>query len=146
MPGTWIARLGERLLHGETFALVLSPAIADLQFEAPAHTALRLQQNVAVLKAFAAALGCDIASDVLSLRDDISTVATLTLLQASYYSFMLVLLSGFGSGRVAAHHLDETAAAHAIVIIAIVIACLVPTMACFWPSRRALRIDPDPVR
>jgi len=142
MPGMRIARLGERLLHGETFALMLSPAIADLQFEAAARAALRLRHYGAVLKAFAAALCWDIASDVRALRDDISTVATLTLLQASYYSFMLVLLSGFGSGKVAAHHLDETATAHGVWIIAIFVACLIPTMACFWPPRRAPHIDP----
>ena len=143
MPGTWIARLGERVLHAETFALMLSPAIADLQFEAPARAALRWCHYVAVLKAFVAAFCCDVVGDILSLRDDIPAVAMLTLLQSSYYTFMLVLLSGFGTAKLSAHHLEEAATAHNLCsIAAIVIACMVPTMACFWPPRRVAPIDP----
>jgi hypothetical protein len=142
MPGTWVARVGQRLLHGETFALVLSPAIADLQFEAPQRAAIRPRHYVAVLKAFAAALCCDVTADVISLREDVGTVATLTTVQASYYIFMLVLLSGFGSGTISAGQSGQMAAAHGVSLVAIVIACLVQTLACFWPSRRPSHVDP----
>ena len=143
MPGMWLARLGERICHGETFALIVSPAIADLQFEAPTGHAHQARHYVAVWKAFALALCCDTAGDIHSLRDDLPTVVSLTLLQAFYYSFLLLLLSGFGSGRLEAQHLDETTAAYAASFVAaIALLCLIPTLASFWPPRRAPRSDP----
>jgi len=137
MPGTWISRIGVSILHADTFALMLAPAIADLQFEAPTREAVRPHHYAGVLRAFAGALCFDIAADVLSLGHDLGTIATLTILQASYYSFMLILLSGLGTNKLMALDVHAPEVVHAIYyIIAICAACVVTTSVCFWPSRR----------
>jgi hypothetical protein len=142
MPGAWLAQLGRRYLHSETFALVVSPAIADMQFESPAGYVLRARHYVAIGKAFAGALFCDAVADVQSLRDDLPTLATLTLLQVSYYVFFLLLLSGFGTGALSWHHPDEATAMHAVgYVFGVALLCLIPTAACFWPSRRTHHVD-----
>jgi hypothetical protein len=138
MPGTWLAQLGQRWLHGETFALVVSPAIADMQFESPAGCVSRARHYVAILKAFAGAFCCDAMTDAQSLRDDLPTLATLVAVQVSYYMFFMLLLSGLGTGPVSSSHTDQgTALRIAGYIVGIVLLCLVPTAACFWPARRA---------
>ena len=138
MPGTWLAQIARRYLHGETFVLVVSPAIADMQFESPAGYALRARHYLAVWKALAGALGTDVVADVHSLRDDLPILATLTLMQVSYYVFLLILLSGFGTGRLSSHLADQAAAMHAAgYVIVIALLCLIPTATCFWPSRRS---------
>ena len=68
MPGTWLAQIARRYLHGETFALVVSPAIADMQFESPAGCLLRVRHYLAIWKALAGALSCDVVADLQSLR------------------------------------------------------------------------------
>ena len=138
MPGEWLAQIARRYLHGDTFALIVSPAIADMQFECPAGYLLRARHYVAIWRAMAGGLSCDLVADVRSLRDDLSTLATLVLLQASYYVFLLLLLSGFGTGTVSSRYPDEAAAMRTIGYVAgIVLFCLIPTAVCFWPPRRA---------
>jgi hypothetical protein len=142
MPAQWIVRLGERLLHQETFTLMLSPAIADVQFETLRGGRPRPGHYASMLKAFVGALCCDVADDIQSLRDDVPTVAILTMLQTSYYSFMLVLLSGFGGGKISTQDLDGPTAARALLSMTVLLmACLATTMACFWPPRRTHSID-----
>jgi hypothetical protein len=143
MRGTWLAQLGQRYLHGETFALVVAPAIADMQFESPAGCMRQAQHYVAIWKAFAGALCCDALADAQSLRDDLPTLATLTLVQFSYYAFFLLLLSGFGTGPVSSNHADQTTVLHAAsYVTAVVLFCMIPTAACFWPSRRTHQAHP----
>jgi len=136
MPGTWLAQIGRRYLHGETFALVVSPAIADMQFESPAGYLLRARHYLAVWRALVGALRCDVVADLQSLRDDLPALATLMLLQVSYYAFLLLLLSG--TGKVSVHQPDQATALHAMgYLVAIALVCLIPTATCFWPSRRS---------
>ena len=138
MPGTWLAEIARRYLHGETFALVVSPAIADMQFESPSGYRLRARHYFAIWKALAGALCCDLVTDVQSLRDDLPSLAALTLLQVSYYAFLLLLLSGFGAGTVSSHLPDQTAAMHVVgYVVVIALLCLIPTATCFWPPRRS---------
>jgi hypothetical protein len=137
MPGIWLEQIARRYLHGETFALVVSPAIADMQFESPAGYVLRARHYLAVWKALAGALACDVVADMQSLRDDLATLATLTLVQVSYYVFLLLLLSGFGTGPLSWHP-DQASAMHAVsCVIVVALLCLIPTAACFWPPRRS---------
>jgi hypothetical protein len=138
MPGTWIARLGERLLHGDTFTLMLSPAIADLQFEAPSGGVARPSHYAAVLHAFAGALWCDLSADLLSLTGDLPTIGVLTAIQASYYGFMLVLLSGLGTGRLLELDFNTIAARGMCYALAIGVASVLTSSACFWPPRRSV--------
>ncbi len=138
MPGTWLALIAQRYLHGETFALVVSPAIADMQFESPAGYVLRARHYFAIWKALAGALASDVVADVQSLRDDLPTLATLTFVQVSYYVFLLMLLSGFGTGRLSSYHPDQATAMRAVgYVMVIALLCLIPTAACFWPPRRS---------
>ena len=137
MPGTWLAQIAQRYLHGDTFALVVSPAIADMQFESPAGYGLRARHYLAVWKALAGALTSDVVADLQSLRDDLPILVTLTLMQVSYYLFLLLLLSGFGTGSMSSLLSDQATAMHAAGYAAgIALFCLIPTATCFWPSRR----------
>jgi len=138
MPGTWLALIAQRYLHGDTFALVVSPAIADMQFESPAGYRLRARHYLAVWKALAGALTSDVVADLQSLRDDLPILVTLTLMQVSYYLFFLLLLSGFGAGSMSSLLPDQATAMRAAGYVAgIALLCLIPTATCFWPSRRA---------
>ena len=137
MPGTWLSRIGRRVLHAESFALMLSPAIADLQFETTGSPFAPPPHYFAVLRAFAGALWFDISGDLLAMRDDLSMIGVLTAIQASYYTFMLVLLSGFGTGRPLQMQLDEDVMFRGLGFVAgIAFASIVTSSACFWPPRR----------
>jgi hypothetical protein len=137
MPGTWLSRIGRRALHAESFALILSPAIADLQFEAAAPQFATPLRYYAVLRAFAGALWFDICNDLRAMRDDVSMIGVLTAIQGSYYSFMLVLLSGFGTARPAQMHFDDSIAVRGLAYVAaITVASMLTSSACFWPPRR----------
>ena len=138
MPGTWLAQIARRYLHHETFALVVSPAIADMQFESPERYMHLARHYIAIWKALAGALSCDVVADMQSLRDDLPTLATLTLVQVSYYVFLLLLLSGFGAGAQSWRLPDQAAAMHAAGCVGVIaLLCLIPTAACFWPPRRS---------
>jgi hypothetical protein len=143
MPGTWLAWIGGRLLHADTFALMLSPAIADLQFEAPARPFPGPVHYCAVLKAFAGALVLDLSADLLTLSDDLPTIGVLTTVQACYYGFMLVLLSGLGTERLATVDLNGDLVTRVLsYVLAIGIACVLTSSACFWPPRRTAVAPP----
>ena len=141
MPGTWFGRIGHRLLHRDTFAMMLAPAIADLQFELAARDERRRgrpRDYWAVTRALAGALWFDTGRDLRALRADVDLIALLTLLQTSYYTFMLVLLSGLGTWRISTLHLDASLVARATSYVAgVTAACLLTSSMCFWPPRRA---------
>ncbi|MBI4263068.1 MAG: hypothetical protein HY657_01715 [Acidobacteria bacterium] len=62
-PGTRVAELAARILRAETFTLIVSPAVADLQIEAPtAGWPQRLRGHVAVWRAFCGALWYDLGT------------------------------------------------------------------------------------
>jgi hypothetical protein len=137
MTGSWLWSVGLRLLHGDTLELMLAPAVADLQFETGARQP-RLCDYWHVVRALAGALWFDFCSDFTSLRRDVDLIALLTALQASYYTFMLVLLSGFGTGRLSAMDFDTTLIVRAASYLSCVTAaCLLTSSACFWPARRS---------
>jgi hypothetical protein len=143
MPGTWLARIGGRLLHADTFALMLSPAIADLQFEAPAQGFARPKHYCATVWAFAGALWFDISTDLLSLTDDLPTIGVLTAVQGCYYSFMLVLLSGLGTGRLSTIDMNGDVVTRVFsYMLAVALACVLTSTACFWPPRRTADAAP----
>jgi hypothetical protein len=136
MPGSWLARIGHRMLHTDTFTLMLSPAIADFQFEAPAGIS-RACHYFAILRAFFGALRFDICGDLVRLTEDIGAISVLTAIQASYYAFMLVLFSGLGTERVATLDLNDGLVTRTVSWVVVICAvCLVTSSACFWPPRR----------
>ena len=146
MPGTWLGRIGYRLLHRDTFEMMLVPAIADLQFEVSMREQPRgcPADYWALMRALCGAFCFDVWRDLSALKSDADMIALLTLLQASYYTFMLVLLSGLGAGQVSALKVDEPFVARATSYIAVVTAaCLVTSSMCFWPSRHAPASDAE---
>ncbi|MGH9199210.1 MAG: hypothetical protein ACRD1T_26215, partial [Acidimicrobiia bacterium] len=65
IPGTQHTSLSSRILHADTFALMVSPAIADLQFEAPEASRMCLLRSYAgVWRAFVGALSHDLVCDL----------------------------------------------------------------------------------
>ena len=62
MPAGWIARVGRRLLHRDTFEMVLSPAIADFQFETATRSVARPGDYHAIFRALFGALWFDLSS------------------------------------------------------------------------------------
>ena len=149
MPGTRLAIVSSRLLRVETFDLMVSPAIADLQFEAPtAGRVRRLQSYMGVWRAFRGALCQDIALTLRApfvdearrsaLQSNVLTFAGLTLFQACYYAAMLTLAFSEWS--------DLRAWIDAVLLRASVLDLLIlgsvtlllpalPVVACFWPGR-----------
>ncbi len=136
MRGRWLSRIGRRTLHTDTFALMLSPAIADFQFEAPTGIALACHY-FAIVRALVGALRFDVCGDLATLTEDIGAITVLTAIQASYYAFMLVLFSGLGTERLSTldmgSDLVTRIVSYSLVICAV---CLLTSSACFWPPRR----------
>ena len=132
-----MARVGLRLLHRDTFEMMLSPAVADFQFEATTRSAMRPGDYCAIFRALLGALWFDVSGDLLALKGDADLIALLTLLQTSYYTFMLVLLSGLGTGTLALIEIDSGLVTRAMSYVAgVSVACLLTSSACFWPPRR----------
>src|SRR5688500_2586883 len=103
--GNRLASLSRRLLQPETFALIMAPALADLDFESREATALRVAHAyLGVVRALAGAMLYDAARDVrmsignaewrASRREDASTFAGLVLVQAVYYLALLGIATG----------------------------------------------------
>jgi hypothetical protein len=125
VPATWLIRIAGRVFHEETFELIVSPAIADLQLEAVAGTSATARGYVAVSRALVGALCHDLFHDLRSLRDDASDLLRVVAMQVSYYAMMMTLIGGEGlSGA-------------AILFLFFVILCgsLMSALLCFWPPR-----------
>lgn len=136
MPGVWFTRIGRWVLHADTFALMLSPAIADVQFEALTGVA-RWRHHYAMLRAFTGALWFDISCDLFALSRDLGAIGVLTAIQSSYYAFMLVLFSGLGTESLSTLDLDRPFIARlSYSVFGICLVCVVTSSACFWPPRR----------
>jgi len=136
MPGRWFSRLGRWLLHADTFALMLSPAIADVQFEAPLGIA-RWRHHYAMLRALTGALWFDISDDLITLSSDLAAIGVLTAIQSLYYAFMLVLFAGLGTERLSTLDIDGPFIARlTYYVVTICVVCVVTSSACFWPPRR----------
>jgi hypothetical protein len=131
------------MLHTDTFALMLSPAIADFQFEAPTGIG-RASHYFAILRAFFGALRFDICGDLVRLTEDIGAIGVLTTIQASYYAFMLVLFSGLGTERVATLDLGDGLITRTVSYLLVICAvCLLISSACFWPPRRTCQTEAE---
>jgi hypothetical protein len=140
MPGTWIAAVSARLLHPRTFDLVVQPALADLQFEAPrSGWQGRLRAYCGVFAACAGALACDLWADLHVLADDAAMLLRLTLVQAAYYFCMLSVVFA----DVKARDLIERVSSGSGPSIGVAFAAVfglsaIPTLLCFWPRRHAI--------
>jgi hypothetical protein len=116
MHGTWLSLVARRLLHDDTFDLVVGPAIADLQFEQHGRAAVCL--------AIGGALCHDLAGDVRAMCDDAAMLAGLVGIQASYFAGMLGLMGGMRK---------DTAPT---VLLTLLLLCTASTTLLFWPQKR----------
>lgn len=98
MTGDWLARIARGLIHQSTFALVVEPAIADLQFEAPAQSrCARLSAYSSVWVALGGAVWYDLIWDRRRppWAETASVFLTLMFVVASYHLAMMTLVLGF---------------------------------------------------
>ncbi len=101
LRGRWLAAATRRTFSRESYALLIEPAIADLQLEASAGTAARLGSYAAVWIGIVAA--CDHGmlrrARAMASDNDLLTITGLVLVHAMHSAWMIVLLLGL-DGRV----------------------------------------------
>jgi hypothetical protein len=126
MAGAWIAAVAQRLLHAGTFELIVSPAVADLQFEAPDATpARRLLGYAGLCAALGGAVRRDLRTDLHDLLDDAPSLAAVILVQMCYYTCLLALVNALPRPYLLA------------TLASISVLAAVQTLVCFWPARRS---------
>jgi len=101
LRGRWLAAVTRRTFSPESYALLIEPAIADLQLEASAGTPARIESYAAVWTGIVAA--CDDGllrrARALASDNDLLTITGLVLVLAVHSAWMIVLLLGL-DGRV----------------------------------------------
>ncbi|MFN8060426.1 MAG: hypothetical protein U0Q12_14830 [Vicinamibacterales bacterium] len=132
--GAWLSTSLSRFVHGDTFVLVVAPAIADLQHEAPgASWGLRLEGYLAVGRAVAGGVRRDIAGDARLVANDLRLLVGLGLLQAMYHCAILTVVLDHLSGE-----------AGCLLVLAVSTLCLTGTFVAFWPTRRPAATIAEP--
>lgn len=101
--GTQIARIGARLLRADTVDLVMSPAIADLQFEGIDAAASRwqlLRAYAGVWRAFGGALSWDLARtlQLATSADHRQSLLAAAGVFASYVSALVLFAADIAAG------------------------------------------------
>lgn len=96
MRGQWLAAAARRLFSPESFALLVEPAIADLQIEDCRRLSARMDAYRTVWIGMAAACDDGVARRARSfVRDnELATLTGLVLLHAAHSAWMMVLLLG----------------------------------------------------
>jgi hypothetical protein len=117
-----VIAFADRFLSTRAFELIVTPALADLEFENELGRRGRFAGRCAVLRAVAGALRIEITRDSFSL-------IKLTLLPACYY--MVPLVMGFEYFKTWSEFFG------ALAIVAAL--SLVPVLVCFWPARHTAR-------
>lgn len=109
MRGQWMAAVSRRLFSPESFALLVEPAIADLQIEDSRRLAGRMDAYRTVWIGMAAACDDGVCRRARAfVRDnELVTLTGLVLLHTAHSTWMVVLLLGL-DGRV---HLGKLIAA-----------------------------------
>jgi hypothetical protein len=111
--GRWMAAAARRLFSSESFALLVEPAIADLQMESSRRLADQMDAYRTVWIGMAAACDDGIARRARAfVRDnELVTLTGLALLHAAHSAWMMVLLLGLDGrvhlGRMLASGLSE---------------------------------------
>jgi hypothetical protein len=131
MPGDWLQWAARRLLHEDTFDLLVAPALADLQVDECAGA------YAAVFVSLAYASCVDTRHDLLELADDAGTLVAIFTIQAAYYAGMLTLLAAGVRARDAITILLAGGTPQFFAALTVVVLLsVVPTLLCFWPPRR----------
>jgi hypothetical protein len=105
LRGRWLEAAARRLFSPESFALLVEPAIADLQLEESPRLAARVDAYATVWIGMAVACDQGVAARTRAfVRDnDLLTLTALVLLHAVHSTWMVVLFLGL-DGRV---HMKE---------------------------------------
>ena len=133
MRGFRMTALARRVFREDTFALMVSPAIADLQFEGGGFATVT-RGYVAVARAASGALLYDFLADIRILSEDASDLIRIVAMQTCYYAAMLTLIAGTGFMRLSNAELF-------VIAIGIVGVSVIPVVVCFWPDRYASAAD-----
>ena len=118
---SWIVALCDRFLAQRTFDLIVTPALADIEYEAAAGRRGRAANGVALMRAAAGGLIHDAqrGSDVFF---------KLVLLSVSYFMFPVALsVSAF-----------RTWSAFFMFASVVLVMSIAPVLICFWPERRPM--------
>jgi hypothetical protein len=115
----FVIGVGERLLSGRTFDLVLAPALADYQIERDHRGDRGWASRIAVLIALTGALRMEAAPNAISF-------IALALLPFCYDLVLLTMFSDF---------FDMTGGLRFVGAM-IVVLSMVPVIVCFWPAGR----------
>ena len=119
---TFVIACCDRFVSQRTFELVVAPALADLEFEEAQGRRGRLEDRIAVLRAFGGA----VCHDAWRGSDGF---LKLMLLSACYYVFPVVV----------SVRLFQTWSEFAVAMLVVLVLSLTPVMVCFWPSRHPVR-------
>ena len=120
-----VLAFAERFLTTRTFDLVVSPALADCQFDDDQRH--QLGNRIAVVRALAGAARIDLARQF-------GTFVMLTLVPLCYYLVLITVCFDFFSGN--AGRSGFLAIASPLLVLSVT-----PVIVCFWPERRAPRIS-----
>ena len=112
----------DRFVSQRAFDLIVTPALADLEFEEASGRHSRTSSRVAVLRAIAGGVGHEV-------RRGCGGFLKLTLLSAGYYLFPVAV-----SVRVFKTWPDFFLAASVMLVLS-----LMPVVVCFWPVRSPVR-------
>jgi hypothetical protein len=124
-----VLSLSDRFLREQTFELIVAPAIADLQYDAPAAGPLRHARNcAAVLTAVVWALYEEITTDSSAF-----TFLMLVAIPACYYTGLVIACAPEGT-RLFSTAGDKVAIGGVIAVLS-----LGPAIVCYWPERRTRR-------
>jgi hypothetical protein len=118
-----ITALSERFLTERSFELIVTPALADFEFDPQASGPRRFAPHLAVLAAFVGAFRDDAIRGA-----DIGTFLGLVLIPVCYYSFFFIL--GLPKG------VPMATGPLATLGIAVVALSLAPVIVCYWPDRQ----------
>ena len=128
MRGTWIAGAARRFFREDTFALIVSPAVADLQCECESGDAITAFRGyVGISRAIAGGLFHDLRTDVELLSRDATDLLQILAMQVCYYGALLTLVGGAAFGELS--HGGLILIGSTVVSLA-----LIPTLICFWPE------------
>jgi hypothetical protein len=119
---SWVIAICDRFVSQRAFDLIVTPALADLEFEEASGRRSRIASRAAVLRAIAGGVGDDV-------RRGSGGFLKLTLLSTCYYMFPVAV-----SVRIFKTWPDFFFAASVMLILS-----LIPVVVCFWPVRHPVR-------
>lgn len=153
MIGDRLTGIARRLLRDDSFALIAAPAIADLQYEAPMATRLRLAGHAVAVTVTIARVACtDVAADLGLVPGaqegawpPAATFWRLLAICSAYYGFLLWFLVGLSTSSVSLLRFFATADLASTVAVTGVVAAasLVTAVSLCLPERRRTPASDD---